>query len=243
MKKFCVYLTIYGGSKLPKFYIGSSSIDKVNSGYVGSVQSKKYGKTFRDELKNHPELFDVIILDEFDTKEYALICELKYQKKLDVIKSNEFMNMALAQPNGFFGMDNSGENHPRYGMKNAKNHKPMLGKRHTDESKIKMRKAKLGKRWSKEHRDKMTGENNPAFGKPAHPNVIKALKGRVGGKNPAAQRVRIVWGDNIEEYFDSVVDFCDKYGYVPENMRKIKERCMRKENYWCKKYDMRIENA
>jgi hypothetical protein len=35
-----VYRTEYFGSKLPKYYIGSSSVAKVESGYKGSVCSK-----------------------------------------------------------------------------------------------------------------------------------------------------------------------------------------------------------
>jgi hypothetical protein len=39
---FCTYLTIYSGNKLPMFYIGSSTVKKVVSGYHGSVSSKIY---------------------------------------------------------------------------------------------------------------------------------------------------------------------------------------------------------
>ena len=30
---YCVYLTIYTGNKLPPFYIGSTSLKKINKGY------------------------------------------------------------------------------------------------------------------------------------------------------------------------------------------------------------------
>jgi hypothetical protein len=35
---FAVYLTSYKGNKLPPFYIGSSSVSALNSGYHGSVK-------------------------------------------------------------------------------------------------------------------------------------------------------------------------------------------------------------
>lgn len=36
-KKFVVYKTIYSGDKLPKYYIGSTSYEKILSGYLGST--------------------------------------------------------------------------------------------------------------------------------------------------------------------------------------------------------------
>jgi hypothetical protein len=60
--KFCVYLTIYSGDKLPPFYIGSSSISKVNTGYCGSVCSKRYKQIWVSELQQNPQLFDQRII-------------------------------------------------------------------------------------------------------------------------------------------------------------------------------------
>lgn len=49
---YCVYLTIYSGSKLPPFYIGSGTLDKIlNKGYRGSVTSKQFKKIWSQELK------------------------------------------------------------------------------------------------------------------------------------------------------------------------------------------------
>lgn len=39
---YCTYLTIYSGSKLPPFYMGSSSLKRIQAGYKGSVKSKLY---------------------------------------------------------------------------------------------------------------------------------------------------------------------------------------------------------
>ena len=43
---YCVYLTVYSGNLLPMFYIGSSSVKKIQNGYCGSISSKKYKNVF-----------------------------------------------------------------------------------------------------------------------------------------------------------------------------------------------------
>lgn len=118
--KYITYLTIYSGDKLPPFYIGSTSLKKHLNGYTGTVVSKAYEKIYKAEKKSNPELFDTILLEEFDSREEATSNELHYQKLHDVVRSNLFMNMAFAAPNGCFGMDTSGKNHPLYGTHNGK---------------------------------------------------------------------------------------------------------------------------
>lgn len=117
---FITYLTIYKGNKLPPFYIGSTSLKKYLEGYNGTVLSKKYKAIYQKEQQEHPELFDSLIIDEFTTREEATECERYYQKQMDVVKSKLFFNMAIAAPEGCFGMDVSGENHPLYGTHNGK---------------------------------------------------------------------------------------------------------------------------
>ena len=45
--KYCTYLTTYSGSKLPKNYVGSSSVERVENGYRGSVLSEKWKEILR----------------------------------------------------------------------------------------------------------------------------------------------------------------------------------------------------
>lgn len=116
------YLTIYSGTLLPPFYIGSTSLDKFNKGYHGTVLSKKYKLIYNSELKNNPHLFDSCIIDEFETRKEATECELYYQKQMNAVKSELFFNMSIASKDGCFGMDTSGENHPLYGSHNGKGH-------------------------------------------------------------------------------------------------------------------------
>jgi hypothetical protein len=112
--KYVVYLTEYKGDKLPPFYIGSTSLEKINSGYKGSVKSKKWKGIYEREIRENPALFYLSIISEHESREDALREERKIQIERDVIKSNLYFNESIAAPNGFFGMDVSGENNPFY---------------------------------------------------------------------------------------------------------------------------------
>lgn len=166
---FCVYLTIYGGDKLPKYYIGSSSINKISNGYVGSVRSKRYSSLWKSELKEHPELFDTVILEECETRELALDCELYWQRRCNVVKSNEFVNMSLAQKDGFFGMSTAGRAHSQETIEKIRDNCPWKGKKRPEHA-LRL----IGQ--NRPHQSiAMSGENNPMFGK-EHPNKGKSLK-------------------------------------------------------------------
>lgn len=119
MKIFVTYLTIYSGNKLPPFYIGSSSEEKVlTKKYHGSVESKKYKSIWNSEIKNNPHLFKTFIISKHKTREEATEKELSFQTKLGVVKSSLYINLSTARPNGFFGMDVSGKNNPMYNPSN-----------------------------------------------------------------------------------------------------------------------------
>lgn len=108
MSIYCTYLTVYSGSKLPPFYIGSTSLKNISNGYRGSVTSKKYKTIWKDELKNNPHLFQTKIISNHNTRKEATSKELCLQKLLKVVKSLMYINMAYASPNGYFGMGNKG---------------------------------------------------------------------------------------------------------------------------------------
>lgn len=137
---FAVYLTSYKGNKLPPFYIGSSSVSALNSGYHGSVKSMEYKSLWLGELSNRPHLFKTKLIAKFSTRIEALECEHRLQCALNVIKNPMYINRAVASPNGFFGRS----------VEHDKN--PFFGKKHTQTS-ISMMSA------SKE------GSMNPMFGK------------------------------------------------------------------------------
>ncbi len=88
---------------MPIFYIGSSSVKKVQEGYCGSVESKKYKDIWISELKLNRHLFETIILFKFNSREAAYKKELELQIQYNVIKNKNFINMSLARANGYFG--------------------------------------------------------------------------------------------------------------------------------------------
>lgn len=112
---YCVYITTYNGDILPRFYVGSSSIKKVNNGYRGSVSSIKWKNIWKSELIENPNLFTTEIISVHSTRKEALDAELLFQIDANVVSSEQWINMSFARTNGFFGMDVSGENNPMYG--------------------------------------------------------------------------------------------------------------------------------
>jgi len=48
---YCVYITIYRGNKLPPFYIGYSTPEKIKNGYRGSVSSRQYKNIWKKNWK------------------------------------------------------------------------------------------------------------------------------------------------------------------------------------------------
>lgn len=68
MNIYCTYLTVYRGSKLPPFYIGSKDTKSVLDGYRGSVVSKEYGQIFKEEIANNPSLFQTTIISFHSTR-------------------------------------------------------------------------------------------------------------------------------------------------------------------------------
>jgi hypothetical protein len=146
--------------------VGSSSIKKIEEGYHGSVSSKQYKTLWESLLQSSPDAFKTEIYSIHKTRKEALEAELLFQIENDVVKSSEWINMSLARPNGFFGMDVSGENNPMYG-KFGKNH-PAYGTTHSKEFKEKITKLLKNRVFSQETIEKIkqakkgknTGENN-----------------------------------------------------------------------------------
>lgn len=223
---YCVYLTIYSGSKFPQKYVGSTSIEKFNKGYHGSVRSKKYKTIWKEELKNNPNLFISKILSIHATREEALTAELNFQIENNVVKSEDYINLSLASPNGFFGKDVSGVNNPMFGRKHSEKSKtqmsehcpdrhgeknPMFGKKpdswkykkhHSDEAKAKMSKAKKGI---------FAGDKNPMFGKPS------AMLGKTHTEEAKAKM----------KYPKPIVEcpHCGKFGGKPAMIRYHFDNC------------------
>lgn len=135
MSIYRVYVTFYLGNKLPPFYIGSTKEDRLNSGYHGSVRSQKYRTVWESELKNHPEHFKTIPLStRYTTQKEAIEVESRLQQRLNVIKSDMYVNMSIASKDGCFGRDVSGENHPLFGVGHSATSRQKISLNHADVS-------------------------------------------------------------------------------------------------------------
>jgi hypothetical protein len=94
--KFCVYLTIYTGNKMPMFYIGSTSIEKIKLGYRGSVTSKAYKEIWKTELRSNPHLFKTNIISTHNTRMDSLEKENKLQVCVDAVYNTLYINKGYA---------------------------------------------------------------------------------------------------------------------------------------------------
>jgi hypothetical protein len=235
---YCVYLTTYSGNKIPKYYVGSTSLSKIKSGYKGSVSSKEWKLLWNYELRFYPELFDVIIISEHSTRLEALQSELQYQLNYNVVESKDYINKSLAKPNGFFGMDVLGENNPMYG-------KSRTGEKHNGgqnisqslknfyttqkglELKQKQSEIMLGENnpmWQKHHSDefrknqskRMSGKNNPMFGKTHSKEIKNKQSERMRGENNPSCKLRKKYEvDGI--IIDNAKLFCKENGLAYTN--------------------------
>jgi hypothetical protein len=167
---YCVYITTYDGDKLPKYYVGSSSIEKVNNGYKGSVSSIEWKKIWNDEIINNPNYFKTKIISEHSTRKDALFAELEYQKKNEVVDSLEWVNKSFAQPNGFFGMDVSNEKNPMYGV-NRTGEKHQGGENISKALRYLFDNTEKGLQMRKD-RSENAKKNNPA----SNPETMKIIK-------------------------------------------------------------------
>lgn len=176
-KEFCVYITVICDVtlKLPTFYIGSTSIEKINNAYHGSVKSRKYRDLWKNFIKENPDNITTHILSYHETRKEALEAEAQLQRAYNVVKHTSFVNQSIACQNGFFGIANSGADNPTFGRK------------HTDKTKVKMSIAKLGKTpWNKnnttpdEVKEKISNSKkgtepwNKGIDLPPHSEVTKA---------------------------------------------------------------------
>lgn len=197
-KQFVVYKTIYNGTKLPRYYIGSTTLKRASSGkYFGSVKSKKYKAIFKKELLENRNLFSLKILSYHTTRSEALNEELRLQVKYNVVKSPEYFNESLAKKNGYFGRIIKGEAHPNYGNNKR------TGTKHSEETKRKISLAHIGMQYGQETKNKLSelakqrwkagkgnpppvtksGSENPMFGKKQSKKTKNKISLALKGKN------------------------------------------------------------
>ncbi len=146
IKKFIfVYLTTNNING--KQYVGEHSTDNINDNYIGSglglkLAIKKYGRNN----------FSKVILEFFNNKEEAFNNQQYYIKKYDTLSPNGY-NISLK---GGHQCSNSFSDKTKELLKEKRKLQkpPYLGKKHTLETKEKMRKSHLGKTMSDESKRK-----------------------------------------------------------------------------------------
>lgn len=131
-----------------EFYIGSKYAMRATpdntKDYLGSIKGKsKRCSRYKYLISNERHLLDKTIIGIFDNKEDALKCEIKLHSELF---DNPLCLNGAKQTSSGFSASFIGEKHQMY------------GKTHSEQSKEKMRLAKLGKKrgsYSLEHREKI----------------------------------------------------------------------------------------
>jgi hypothetical protein len=105
----------YPDERTPIYYLGSSSVRNIMNGYMGSPSSKLYKEVWKKETRESSDQFQMFILHRFSTRNDALKDELRIQEFNNVVKNPLFVNLSLARPNGFHGMNNKGELNSGFG--------------------------------------------------------------------------------------------------------------------------------
>lgn len=100
---YCVYLTVFSGSELPPFYIGSSNENRIAVGYHGSVKSIEYEKIWNFQLKNFPEKFQTTITSRHKTRKEAARREHEILKFFDAANNVMYINKSNAGSDFFAG--------------------------------------------------------------------------------------------------------------------------------------------
>ena len=114
MEKYVTYISEYHGDAFPpkfancdvtpKKYVGSCKKIKIEQKkYVGSPKSKLFYRIWERERQQNFHLFNVTIIEEFDTLDEALAYELKLQQQYSVVTNPEFFNKRYAQKTDFGG--------------------------------------------------------------------------------------------------------------------------------------------
>jgi hypothetical protein len=170
-KEFCVYLTKYAGNKLPPLYIGSrATIDVLENGYFGSVTSMRYKKIWKEELKQHPELFSIEIISCHDTRQEAFNAEEQLQRKNNVVSSPMYINQSYANKH-FSNKGNVASKETRQKMSNSRKGKKFTLEHRANLSAVRKgkpglaRSEKTRQKMSEAHKGKHTGSSNNFYGK------------------------------------------------------------------------------
>lgn len=173
---YVTYLIAYRGSLLPPFYIGSTSLDRINRGYKGSVNSVEYRAIWKSEWSENPHLFTMHVIGRYSTREEAYAVENRLIIAVNAVNSSLYINKTSSSFG--LGFHPCGEKSPRFrvphtleakakmsavhrGKKISDDHKLQISLRHKGqpkslETRAKMSSSALGRIFTPEVREKMS---------------------------------------------------------------------------------------
>ena len=183
---YCVYFTIYKGSRLPPFYVGSTKIDKIARGYHGSVSSALWGSIWKQEIRDNPHLFMTLIIPGQikHTAAEILDLELAWQQAFDVVEDICFINQAFAK-SGFCSTPESARKavatRKRHGLSSC-----------SEETKLKIGAANRGRRLPPVTPETRAKLSQSLTGIPRTPEwKAKISKSHIGKKHSEETRAKI----------------------------------------------------
>jgi hypothetical protein len=200
MSIYCVYLTIYKGNKLPHFYIGSTSVAKIQAGYHGSVSSKKFKMIWKQELKAHPELFLTKIISYHTDRDEATEKESAMQGHLRVHKNPMYINCRIAKQCKYANVTEYNRTRINPNLGNS-----LLNKGRVDSEYTKKKKSESGKKkvFSINHRKNLsTARQHIKLADTTKVKISQAQQGKARPKTTGAgngRSKRILFHDKIYE--------------------------------------------
>lgn len=157
------------------------SYEEWGRGYIGVRSCKclpkediKYFGSFKDKTFKPTKK---IIIEEFTSREAASNAEISLHAFFNVVENLNFANRAKSTSTGFtrLGAKNTKETNKKIALIN-KGNKYCVGRKISEETREKISKGNKGKKISEERkqalRKRMSGKNNPTYGKP-RPQAVK----------------------------------------------------------------------
>ncbi len=186
-----IYLIVDNKTNLK--YLGSKKNWKGEGTYWGSPNcknknSKKYylQKIWKENLKNNPENFSFIILEQFKTGEIyyneLIDLELNYQKKFNILSNEEFINGGYAKRNF------SGDYYTHLTEEGKKERNKKISDTLNKNIRNMLPEERIEK-WSK------PGIKNPNYGNKWDTEKKKKLSNKLKGKKPVQK------GKSFEEFY------------------------------------------
>lgn len=93
MPTYCTYITIYSGNRLPPFYLGATTIERIQKGYRGSVRSKRYQQIWDDEVRYNAKAFKTKIIKIYNSQQEARDAERRLITGLNAVLNPLYINL------------------------------------------------------------------------------------------------------------------------------------------------------